>query len=228
MAFAGLARGMPDFLRRLRENNSRDWFEAHRAEYQSVCVTPMLDLVAALAPLCEALDPPHRAEARLNGSLRRIHRDTRFSRDKTPYHDHLHLIFWTGSHPTRSAGIHLVFGADGFGMGAGYWAFEGDALESFRDGLCDPAPAAALEAALGRMAAFGMVPDPPVLKKPPPGRSAPGLAGELLKSKGLVIRTRENQPYAEDLFGPGALDHLMPRMRAAASIDRWIARRVAA
>lgn len=227
MPFAGLPREMPDFLRRLRGNNDRAWFEANRDAYQTVCVTPMLDLVMALEPLCEALDPPHRAEAKLNGSLRRIHRDTRFSRDKTPYHDHLHLIFWTGGHPTRSAGIHLVFGADGFGMGAGYWAFEGEALERYRDALCDPQAAGEVEAALTEMAAFGMIPDPPALKKPPAGRSAPGLAGELLKSKGLVVRTRENQPYAEDLFGPGALDHLAPRMRAAAYLDRWIARRVA-
>lgn len=228
MPFTGLPRETQGFLRQLADNNRKEWFEAHRAEFDALCVQPMLDLAAALVPVCDNLDPPHRCEPKFNGSLRRIHRDTRFSKDKSPYHDHLHLIFWTGDHPTRSPGIHVVIGANGFGMGAGYWAFEGEALERFRDALCEAQPAAELRKALDAMAGFGQTPDAPVLKKPPAGRVARDGLDQLLLSKGLVVRTQADQPIDEALHGAGAIDWLRPQMQAGAAINRWIARRVLA
>jgi uncharacterized protein (TIGR02453 family) len=93
MGFSGFSRDVPGFLAGFAANNRRDWYEDNKERFRALCVEPALDLVAALAPVAEALTPPHRAEARLNGSLRRIHRDVRFSRDKTPYDPRIHLVF---------------------------------------------------------------------------------------------------------------------------------------
>ncbi|MGR3344480.1 MAG: DUF2461 family protein, partial [Paracoccaceae bacterium] len=78
--FSGFARETFQFLSDLKQNNSKHWFEANRARYESAWKAPALDLIAALAARAAALDPPLKAEARLNGSLRRINRDGRFSR----------------------------------------------------------------------------------------------------------------------------------------------------
>ena len=222
MTFEGLPKALPGFLSDLKANNRRDWFEEHRGEYDQLCVEPMLTLIEALAPIAEALDPPHKAEARLNGSLRRIHRDTRFSKDKTPYHTHLHLIFWHGEHPNRSPGIHLIFASDGFGIGAGQWGFDKDRLERYRNAVAAPASYKELEAALEEAGCDGQVPDEPALKKLPKGFDAAGQQAEMLRQKGLVVRTAERTPYDPALFGPGAVDYLAKRMAACAGIDRWL------
>ena len=137
MRFDGFPEQTLRFLQALHDNNDKGWFEAHRADYEQYYLQPALALIEALAPVAGALDPPHKAEAKQNGSLRRIHRDTRFSKDKTPYQPRIHLVFWTGDHPNRSAGIHLVFAHDHFGYGGGHWAFEKGALERYRDAVAD-------------------------------------------------------------------------------------------
>ena len=226
MTFAGLPRDLPQFLAELKADNRREWFEAAKPRYQASCVAPMLDLVDALAPFAGGLTPPHKAEARLNGSFRRIHRDTRFSRDKTPYHTHLHLIFWTGDHPNRSSGIHLIFGADGFGIGAGHWAFSKEELARFRAALSDSAALASLQQALDTAAADDQTPDAPELKRIPAGFEGDGIAGEMLRRKGLVVRTHDARGYDEALFGDGALAYLHKRMHACVPVQAWLAEHV--
>lgn len=226
MQFSGLSRELPQFLVELKANNKREWFEANKPRFQTVCVGPSLALIDALEPYAAGLNPPHRAEARINGSLRRIYRDTRFSKDKTPYHTHLHIILWTGDHPNRSPGIHLIFGADGFGIGAGHWAFSNEELARFRAALSGAKAVETLQQALDRAAADGQTPDAPELKRIPPGFQGEGLAGEMLRRKGLVVRTRAPEPYDEALFGDGAADWLQRRMDASVPVQNWLAANV--
>ncbi|MFZ1813824.1 MAG: DUF2461 domain-containing protein [Rhizobiaceae bacterium] len=226
MGFDGLPHGLPVFLSELKSNNSREWFEANKAAFQTVCVAPMLELIEALAPVAGSLVPPHKAEARVNGSLRRIHRDTRFSRDKSPYHDHLHLIFWTGSHPNRSAGIHFVFSGEGVGMGAGHWAFDEVQLNRWRKAVTDYKAMGALEKLIEDAATIGCGTEEPVLKKLPAGHAATGLAGEMLRQKGLVVRTGEHEPWPDALFGRTAIDWIASRMAILAGIDDWLGKHV--
>jgi uncharacterized protein (TIGR02453 family) len=85
----GAARIGPElfaFLRELRAHNDRAWFAAHRDRYDDHVRAPLLQLIADFAPRLRELSPAFVADPRpAGGSLFRIHRDTRFSRDKTPY-----------------------------------------------------------------------------------------------------------------------------------------------
>lgn len=92
--FSGFTRETFQFLSDLEKDNSRDWFQANRARYENAWKSPALDLIAALAAPMAALSPPLQAEARLNGSLRRINRDVRFSCDKSPYKAPLYPKRW--------------------------------------------------------------------------------------------------------------------------------------
>ena len=65
MSFDGFPRKTLTFLNDLAANNSRDWFEAHRDDYQDYYLTPALELIETLAPAALKLKPPHKAEARL-------------------------------------------------------------------------------------------------------------------------------------------------------------------
>ena len=74
------------FLRALARNNNRDWFAQHKHEYDEHLRRPYLRLIADLAEPLRKISPHYVADPRpVGGSLFRIHRDTRFSSDKTPY-----------------------------------------------------------------------------------------------------------------------------------------------
>jgi uncharacterized protein (TIGR02453 family) len=89
--FPGFSPDALTFLRALKRNNRRDWFQPRKEQYESLIKTPMLELVNALntefarfAP--DYVTPPEKA-------VYRIYRDTRFSPDKTPYKTHIAAIF---------------------------------------------------------------------------------------------------------------------------------------
>jgi len=73
------------FLRDLAKNNNRPWFQAHKSTYESEVLTPSLAFVEAVAPKVAAISPMLVGDARpVGGSLMRIYRDVRFSKDKSP------------------------------------------------------------------------------------------------------------------------------------------------
>lgn len=95
MPFTGFDRRFFAFLKALKAHNTREWFTAHKAQYQAEVEAPALAFVAAFAPRLKKISPRFVADARRSGgSMFRIYRDTRFSHDKTPYKTHVGLRFW--------------------------------------------------------------------------------------------------------------------------------------
>jgi uncharacterized protein (TIGR02453 family) len=89
--FLGFSPPALTFLRSLKRNNQREWFQPRKAEYESIIKLPMIELIGCLneafarfAP--DYVTPPQRATYR-------IYRDTRFSKDKSPYKTHISAIF---------------------------------------------------------------------------------------------------------------------------------------
>ena len=227
MGFDGFPKQTVTFLKNLKTNNTKAWFEANRADYQQYCVEPTLAFIEALLPIAESLDPPHKGAAKLNGSFRRLNRDVRFSKDKTPYNPRIHMIFWTGDHPNRSAGIHLVMGPGGFGYGAGHWAFEGEALDRYRAAVLDARKRATLEAALARAAEIGCEVDEPQLKTIPRGFDKEAAGAGWLRYKGIVARTMsEKSGHDPRLFTSQCTDYCSELMHAMAPLDKWVRREV--
>lgn len=85
-AFAGFPGAALAFFRKLKTQNDRDWFNAHKPAFQRDIHEPMLDLVARLRDELQTELPDYVFEPRR--AIYRIHRDTRFSKDKTPYKLH--------------------------------------------------------------------------------------------------------------------------------------------
>lgn len=82
-----------DFLSLNRAMNSREWFHAHRAEYESLVVAPMAELVDALAPVMAEIDPALICDPRVGKSISRIWRDTRRGPELPIYRDVMWLTF---------------------------------------------------------------------------------------------------------------------------------------
>ena len=209
------------FLEDLEANNSRDWFEANRDRYETHWKAAGIAFIEAVKPRMEALDPPLTAAPKLNGSLRRINRDVRFSRDKSPYNPILHLIFWTGDHPNRSPGMHVVLSSGGVGFGTGFYGLSPEQLHRFRDMVVDPVEQRALFTALDRAEAVGCTLGAPDLIKLPKGYAGEGRVGDLLRHKSLVARTRGNDAPQDVAIGEHAVDWVMRQTEELMPLIRW-------
>lgn len=118
------------FLADLTEHNDRDWFNDHRDRYEKDIKAPALAFIAALAPRMAEISPHIRVDAR---ALFRIHRDTRFSHDKSPYKTHLGLHFRHDSaKDVHAPGFYLHVSPDESFMGMGLWRPDGPSLTRIR------------------------------------------------------------------------------------------------
>ena len=81
------------FLADLAANNSKPWFEAHRAVYREHLLTPFQELVGGLSGPMLEIDPAFETRPAVDRTISRLHRDTRFSRDKSPYKSTVWLTF---------------------------------------------------------------------------------------------------------------------------------------
>ncbi len=223
--FAGIPADCIAFLRDLAANNDRDWYQANKGRFESSCLKPALDLITALQTPLAGLDPPLSASPKMNGSLRRLHRDMRFSKDKRPFAPRLHMIFWAGSHPMRAPGIHIVIAPDHFGTGAGHWAFQPPALARYRAALDNPTALKSLASALAAAEKDGCVLDAPVLKRLPRDIAEDHPAARFFRHKGLVVKSHENG-HPDALFGDNAAALVLGHVRALHPLVAWIARHV--
>jgi len=220
--FAGFPPETFAFLSDLAAHNRRSWFEANRERYEKYWRRPAMDFIEALGPGMAAMEPSMKAEPKLNASLRRINRDTRFSADKTPYDTWLHLIFWPGDHPNRGAGFHFVLRADGIGYGAGRYAFAGQVLGHYRQRLQDPEARQRLLDAIEEARHTGCYLDEPHLKTVPKGCDHEPEWDFLLRYKGLVARTMDGQIMPGWIAGPEAVDEVLSRCRKLMPLIAWL------
>jgi uncharacterized protein (TIGR02453 family) len=125
------------FLRELAAHNERPWFEANKARYVAEVRDPLLRFVAAAGPKLGKLSRQIVADPRpVGGSLFRIHRDVRFSKDKSPYKTHAALSFRHSEARERPApGFYLHLAPGDVFAGAGLWHAPPEAVEQVRDAI---------------------------------------------------------------------------------------------
>jgi uncharacterized protein (TIGR02453 family) len=124
------------FLRELERHNDRVWFAANKQRYFDLVRDPLLRFIAELAPRLGkvskhvVVDP-----SPVGGSLFRIYRDTRFSKDKRPYKTHAAMAFRAGGGGFPAPAFYLHLGPGEVFAGAGIWHPETDTLKELRDAI---------------------------------------------------------------------------------------------
>lgn len=133
--FQGLPFEMDEFFMKIRFNNDAAFFNAHRAEYEEHVKAPLYALAEELAPAVLEIDAS--LETRPAHVVSRIRRDTRFSRDKSPYRDHM----WIGWRPVRTPdserkqqipGLYFSVYAGNWDVGVGYYEATPATMKAFR------------------------------------------------------------------------------------------------
>ncbi|MEK7356369.1 MAG: DUF2461 domain-containing protein [Bdellovibrionota bacterium] len=104
--FEGIPKEGFAFLKKLKKNNDRDWFQPRKHEYEAKLKEPMLALIEQLGREMRSIAPEIRFTPK---SLLRIYRDTRFAKDKTPYKTHVAATFDMVGYPksVSSPGFYL-------------------------------------------------------------------------------------------------------------------------
>jgi len=198
-SFAGFDPSAITFMAELAENNDRAWFEPRKADFVRLMREPFEALVGALAERFEARGIPLQADPKR--SIFRIYRDTRFSRDKSPYKTHLAASFpWleTTEHGVEVAEAHAHGNGGYFNfqpgemyVGGGMWMPEKPRLDAFRRAVVDEPDRvrAALQDPVF-VAAFGSVYGHESLKRVPPGFPPDHPMADLLRVKDVVFGRR--------------------------------------
>src|SRR5438105_9556659 len=130
-AFSAFPQESLHFLRALKRNNNREWFQEHKSIYEQHIKQPMADLIDALAGEFQQFAPEMVASTKV--SAYRIHRDTRFSKNKAPYKTHVAAVFpHSGLGKHEGAGFYLHIAPSELLIGGGLYMPLPEDLNSVR------------------------------------------------------------------------------------------------
>jgi uncharacterized protein (TIGR02453 family) len=212
------------FLSGLKKNNNRDWFEAHKQDYREAVAEPAQAFVVALGRRLQTISKGIIYDTRLNGSgsIMRVYRDIRFSKDKTPYKDWLGIFFWEGKlKKMENPGYYVQVDPQGSFVAAGHYRFPKSFFEAYRVAVDDARRGKELERileALGRTK--GVVIGGDRTKRVPRGFDAGHPRAELLKHKGLYVYT-EPIPRKQ-LTTPEFVDLCLAWCKKMAPLQNWM------
>jgi uncharacterized protein (TIGR02453 family) len=229
-AFRGFTPEAIQFLADLAENNDRAWFRARKADFERLLKEPLEGMIAVLAERLAARGVPMLADPKR--SPFRIYRDTRFSKDKSPYKTHLGASFrWVEDAPGTGAGGGHDERAHGNGgyfhfqpgemyAGGGMWMMDKASIEAFRNVVRDdPARVRAALEEPGFVAAWGEVRPHEELKRFPPGYPQDHPLAHLFRWKDVVFGRRLAD---KEVLSPELPDRLAAGYAAAAPVFRFL------
>jgi uncharacterized protein (TIGR02453 family) len=128
-AFPGFPQEGIDFFRKLQRNNRREWFQPRKPIFDATLKQPMRELVAALNDAMKSFAPQYVTDP--DKAIFRIYRDTRFSKDKTPYKDHVAASFPRHDTPA-GAGLYVAVSHKEVAIGGGIYMPSPDTLLAIR------------------------------------------------------------------------------------------------
>ncbi len=224
--FAGFRPDALRFLRSLARNNKREWFEANRERYEREVKRPLAVLVEELDARFGEIAPEIVGNAKR--SIFRIHRDVRFSKDKSPYKTNAAAWFYhrDAGHSvgTRAAhggaGLYFQIAPGDCMIAGGIWMPPSDALKTLRERIADDHESIAriLGAPTFRRA-FGSLSEESVLTRVPRGFDPEHPAATLLRFKSFTVSRKLDE---EDLSSPRLPDVLARQYAKMLPLVRWL------
>jgi uncharacterized protein (TIGR02453 family) len=206
--FRGWSDEALDFYRGLEADNSRSYFQAHKAVYDEQVRAPFEALSEQVA---DEFGPLH---------LFRPNRDTRFSHDKSPYKTRCYAVA-EGEHGET---WYVELSAAGLSVAAGFWMMANDQLARYRAAVDDDASGAELVEVVAGLRRARLTIEGHALKTAPRGYRRDHPRVELLRHKSLAgLRRFEPAPW---LGTAGAARRIVTVWRAAAPLNTWLATHV--
>jgi uncharacterized protein (TIGR02453 family) len=224
--FEGFADAKLTFFRQLAKHQDRDWFAAHKHEYEEGWQAPMH---ALLGEARELLAPAYGKLELAEPKVMRIYRDTRFSKDKSPYKTYIGggvSVAQRGKLGEAPAALymHAGLGMDGehdgcFGA-VGMYGMMPDVLARYREALLDEKRGPAIAAIVAKLEKKGFrVTAMETTKKVPRGVDPEHPRAELLKKKGLIVTF---EAPAASIPKRALLTWAVTQAKAAVPLVEWL------
>jgi len=220
--FTGFADRDARFFKALVKHQDRDWFAAHRDEYEEGWLAPMK---ALLAEVRTKLVPRYAHEEIAAPKVFRIHRDVRFSKDKSPYKTHIggYLgIAGSGAGPSGAAALYVHVAPDELFVAAGQYMMDGESLKRFRAAVDDAKRGPGLTQLLAPLtrAGFG-IDSHEQTQRVPRGYDPDHPRADLLRRQGLIAMFPT--PDRALLTSPKLVDWLTTNAKKAIPLVEWLA-----
>ncbi len=133
MQFNGFSKEGIEFLKKLEVNNTKVWFENNRTIWEKHILLPNTNFVQEMGETLQILIPTIHFKPKVSGSLFRIYRDVRFSKDKTPMKSKIGLLFWQGqAHRMQSSSFYMHYDKDSYFIASGIRGFKPPLLKTYR------------------------------------------------------------------------------------------------
>ena len=216
--FSGFSREAPGFFHELAVEMNKEWFEANKARYQALWVEPMTALMTELAARIAKVYAPQK----LGVKLFRIYRDTRFSKDKSPYKTHMAALI----QGKVASPIYMHIGVDEEWIGCGSYFFEDKQLAKWRKLVAADKTGKEIAGIVGKLRRAGYtVGGHEDYKKVPKPYPADHPRAEFLKMRGLTAGFPD-MPRGL-LHDKKLVDWLVKHMKATAAMVTWLYRNLA-
>jgi uncharacterized protein (TIGR02453 family) len=203
-SFRGFSQRAVGFYVELAADNTREFWTAHKAIYEAEVRDPMRALVADLEP---EFGP---------AKIFRPHRDTRFSKDKTPYKTGQAALIGDGA----GVGYYVQIDARGLSVGGGFRAHAPEQVSKYRSAVDNASTGSALGAIVADLRATGFDIEGEPLKTTPRGYAADHPRIELLRFRSLMAVRTFGAP--EWLPTPRALDEVRDTWRLITPLNGWV------
>jgi uncharacterized protein (TIGR02453 family) len=223
--FDGFPNSFFDFFHELADNNQRPWFNANKERYRDEVVAPMTRLIAAMAPRLERISKHFVADPRPHGgSMFRIYRDVRFSKNKRPYKDHAACQFrHNAGRDAHAPGFYIHLAPDEVIFGGGMWRPPSPQLNAVRVAIAKDA--AGWRRVIGNKKlkdTFGGIAGERLVRPPKGFDGAHPLIEEIKRKSFFAMRHEKSKIAGSANF----LDEVEASFKAAAPLMRFLCRAV--
>ncbi len=222
--FTGFPKEGLGFLAELKENNYREWFNERKNDYQELLVKPAQSFVVALGNRLTSISEDMVYDTRTNGSgsILRIYRDIRFSKDKSPYNTRLRVRFWEGPGKKKERpGFFVGMDETGGGIHGGLWTFPKPLLEKYRESVLDDDSGTKLVKAIDEIKSIkGYKIGGEHYKRVPRGYDAEHPRAELLRFNGLYVSSPKIPVSV--LKKPELVDVCFEHIQRMVPIHEWL------
>lgn len=211
-----------DFLTKLSRNNNREWFEKHRDEYKSMFLEPTQEFVIEMGGKLQSIRPGIIAIPKIDKSIFRLHRDVRFSKEKSPYKTNLGVLFWEGDDKKlESSGFYFHIEPKYFFLGGGTYVFSDNMIKTYREALSDKTAGEQLTTAIKKVTKLGYQIGGKHFKRLPKGFDEDSPQAELLLHNGLYCYIESKE--LDQLKPITIVEFCYKHFKAMLPVHNWLA-----
>ena len=221
MKFNGFNKRAIEFLKELNDNNTKVWFEDHRHIWQQYINDPNLDFIEDMGETLQILVPTIKAKPKVSGSLFKIYRDVRFSKDKTPMKSKIGLLFWQGlGHRMQSSSFYMHYDKDEYFIATGIRNFKPELLKIYREYIKVEKHRVELHNIIEDLKEKGYLFPETKFKRTPQGFPKGAKYGYL--SLYGAMFSYKSSPINDIFFSPEILDHTFKIYDDMRHLQKWV------